>query len=350
MRRGLVAALIILLAGAAPALAQETKTLDLTVLTYNVEGLPWPVRTGRGKKLKAIGRQLAQLRTEGREPDVVLLQEGFIDEAADLIALSGYPYVAKGPDKRQRDGNVLGKDRLRFRRIKYPQRGEGMGKWRGSGLYILSDHPIVTETSHAYRFCAGLDCLANNGVLMVGVQPPGAPTVIEVANTHMNANGAARVPRRRTQTAHHLQADELKRFLLDARTPGAPLIVGGDFNVKHSAVRYDYVLGDYPFIVTSQYCKLNVGACEAKISFDGDAPWLDTQDLIAASDGAGVTVRPVQVEALFDGREGPALSDHDAYQVRFRLTWKAHLGTMAARPPLESPASTSGNARPPPAS
>lgn len=348
MRRGLVAALIFLLAGAAPALAQETKTLDLTVLTYNVEGLPWPVRSGRAKKLRAIGRQLAQLRAQGRAPDVVLLQEGFIKDTAELIALSGYPYVAKGPDKQQRDGNVLGKDRLRFRRIKYPQRGEGMGKWRGSGLYILSEHPIVAQTSHAYRFCAGLDCLANKGVMTVGVQAPGAPTVIEVANTHMNAKGAARVPRRRTQTAHHLQADELKRFLLNSRTSGAPLIVGGDFNVKHSAVRYDYVLGDYPFVVTSQYCKLNPGACEAKMSFDGDAPWLDTQDLLGAADGAGVTVRPVQVEALFDGLEGPVLSDHDAYQVRFRLTWSAS-PAKAAPPPPESPASTGESAAPPPA-
>lgn len=336
-----------LLAASPPA--AQVRSIDLTVLTYNVEGLPWPVRAGRGKKLKAIGRQLAQLRAQGRAPDVVLLQEGFIEEAADLIALSGYPYVAKGPDKHQRDGNVLGKDRLRYRRIKYPQRGEGIGKWRGSGLYILSDHPIVTQASHAYRFCAGLDCLANKGVMMVGLRVPGAPTVIEVADTHMNAKGAARVPRRRTQTAHHLQADELKRFLLKFRTPGAPLLVGGDFNVKHSAARYDYVLGDYPFTVTSQYCKLNTGACEAKTSFDGDAPWLDTQDLIGASDGVGVTVRPVQVEALFDGLAGPVLSDHDAYQVRFRLTWTAPPATMAALPPPESPASTSGSAAPPPA-
>lgn len=336
------------LLAAPPPPAVEARSIDLTVLTYNVEGLPWPVRAGRARKLRAIGRQLAQLRAEGRAPDVVLLQEGFIKGAADLIALSGYPYVAKGPDKHQRDGDVLGKDRLRYRRIKYRTRGEGIGKWRGSGLYILSDHPIVTQTAHAYRFCAGLDCLANKGVMMVGLRVPGAPTLIEVADTHMNAKGASRVPRRRTQTAHHLQADELKRFLLKSRTPGVPLIVGGDFNVKHSAARYDYVLGDYPFVVTSQYCKLNAGACEAKMSFDGDAPWLDTQDLIGSSDGDGVTVRPVQVQALFDGLEGPVLSDHDAYQVRFRLTWTASQ-SKADPPPPESRASPDESAAPPPA-
>src|SRR6478736_4561758 len=81
--------------------------VELSVMTYNVEGLPWPVRAGRGSKLKAIGRELAVLRERGLEPDVVLLQEGFSDEVDDLIELSGYPYVAKGPRKKQRDGSQL---------------------------------------------------------------------------------------------------------------------------------------------------------------------------------------------------------------------------------------------------
>jgi hypothetical protein len=51
-----------------------------SVMTYNVEGLPWPIRSGRGDKLKAIGRELAAMREKGVEPDVVLLQEGFRDE------------------------------------------------------------------------------------------------------------------------------------------------------------------------------------------------------------------------------------------------------------------------------
>jgi hypothetical protein len=48
------------------------KPVELSVMTYNVEGLPWPVRFGRGSKLKAIGRQLAALREKGLQPDVVL--------------------------------------------------------------------------------------------------------------------------------------------------------------------------------------------------------------------------------------------------------------------------------------
>ncbi len=71
-------------------------------MTYNIEGLPSLVRKGRGTALKQIGHELAAMRAKGKEPDVVLIQEGFRDETWDLIDESGYPYVARGPRKGQR--------------------------------------------------------------------------------------------------------------------------------------------------------------------------------------------------------------------------------------------------------
>ena len=52
--------LALALVAAAPARAEPApspKPVTLSVMTYNVEGLPWPVRSGRGKALKAIGHQ-----------------------------------------------------------------------------------------------------------------------------------------------------------------------------------------------------------------------------------------------------------------------------------------------------
>jgi endonuclease/exonuclease/phosphatase family metal-dependent hydrolase len=333
-RRASLLAAVLLLTGLwlaeTQAAAATPPPVELSVMTYNVEGLPWPVRSGRGEALKAIGRHLAALRDQGREPDVVLIQEGFAKETADLIALSGYPYVARGPKRGQRDPSPFSKDdKPDYRRVKYRRHGEGLGKWRSSGLWVLSNHPIQWVKSHAYHYCAGLDCLANKGVMLVSLQVPGLPVPVEVANTHLNSKGASRVPRARNRTAHHLQADELKSFMQQDRTPGAPLIVGGDFNVKHAPDRFDYVMEDYPFDVVSQYCKTRPKSCDAEISFDGDAPWLDTQDLIGFSDGARVSLRPIQVAAMFDGSAaGPVLSDHDGYEVRFRLS--AHPATDLA--------------------
>ena len=299
------------------------RPVEFSVMTYNVEGLPWPVRSGRGSKLKDIGRQLAALREKGLEPDVVLLQEGFRDEVDDLIELSGYPYVAKGPRKKQRDGSQLTQeDKPHYKRVKYRRKGEGWGKWGSSGLWVLSNHPINWVKSHAYHYCAGLDCLANKGVMLVSLDVPGLPVPVEIADTHLNSKGASGVPRNRNRTAHHLQAAELGQFMQTDRTPGAPLIVGGDFNVMHAPDRYDYVMQRYPFEVVSQVCFKMPNSCDAKISADGDAPWLDTQDLIGFKQGDKVAIRPIQVEARFDGSAtgGPVLSDHDAYEVTFRLT------------------------------
>ncbi|MDR6626585.1 endonuclease/exonuclease/phosphatase family protein [Caulobacter segnis] len=306
----------------APARAETPPPVTFSVMTYNVEGLPWPVRTGRGKALKAIGRELAAMRAAGRQPDVVLIQEGFRSEVWDLIDESGYPYVARGPNKGQRDPNMLRGREPDFRRVKYRRKGEGLGKWGSSGLWVLSDHPINWVKSHAYHYCAGLDCLANKGVMLVSLDVAGLPTPVEVADTHLNSKGASGVPRRRATQAHRLQADELKGFMREDRTPGAPLLVGGDFNVMHSPERFNHVMADYPFEVVSRWCHHRPGACATQISYDGDAPWLDTQDLIGFLDGERVTVTPVAVEATFDGASEPVLSDHDGYKVTFRLTPK----------------------------
>jgi endonuclease/exonuclease/phosphatase family metal-dependent hydrolase len=145
-------------------------------------------------------------------------------------------------------------DRPRYKRVKYRRKGEGWGKWGSSGLWVLSDHPINWVKSHAYRYCAGLDCLANKGVMLVSLEVPGLPTPVEIADTHLNSKGASGVPRNRNRMAHHLQAEELGHFMETDRTPGAPLIVGGDFNVMHAPDRYDYVMQRYPFEVVSQVC------------------------------------------------------------------------------------------------
>lgn len=298
------------------------KPVTLSVMTYNVEGLPSLVRKGRGAALKRIGYELAAMRAKGKEPDVVLIQEGFRDEIWDLIDESGYPYVARGPRKGQRDENYLKSEKPDFRRVKYRRQGEGWGKWGSSGLWVLSNHPIDWVKSHAYRYCAGLDCLANKGVMLVSIQVAGLPTSVEIADTHLNSHGASKVPRKRYNQAHFLQTQELGRFLQASRTPGAPLIVGGDFNVRRSPDRFDKMMSDYPFVVVSRWCHERAGACDTQISYTGEAPWLNTQDLIGFLNGEAVEVTPKAVEATFDGADEPVLSDHNGYKVTFSLTPK----------------------------
>lgn len=280
------------------------ETAEISVLTYNVRGLPWPLALNRGRALREIGRELAAMRQEGRQPDVVLIQEGFRREVADLVRESGYVYWASGP-------------------------GRGIGKLISGGLHVLSDAPILEVRTTAFDHCAGFDCLANKGAMLVRLAPAWSPTPIDVVNTHMNARQASGAPRTRTLPAHHGQTRELSAFVKAHRAPAHPLLVGGDFNVRNSAARYDYAARSRPFAVVEEFCSQPGSGCGAGAPDATGKPWLRTQDLQGFRDGA-LRVQPLASRYLFDtGRQ--RLSDHDAYLVRYRLSWSAET-TAAYRP------------------
>lgn len=300
-----------------------TGTAQISVLTYNIRGLPWPIALNRGKALREIGRELAAMRREGRQPDVVLIQEGFRDEVAGLFQESGYKYWAQGPDRNERTrfaGGVLA--------ARDVFRGEGVGKLLGAGLHVLSDAPIVDVRSAAYNNCAGFDCLANKGAMLVRVAPAGVPITIDIVNTHMNARGASMAPAARTLPAHNGQVRELSAFLQANREAGAPMLMGGDFNIRNSPTRYYYDALARPYTVVSEFCSQPDAACGAGPTDAASEPWLRSQDLQAFSPGA-VRVQPIRSETMF-GADDPKrrFSDHDAYLVRYQLSWNT--GTLAA--------------------
>ena len=70
---------------------------SLTVMSYNVEGLPVPARFDRAASLDRIAGHLADLRKQGRQPNVVMLQEAFAGPAKRIADEAGYRYVAAGP-------------------------------------------------------------------------------------------------------------------------------------------------------------------------------------------------------------------------------------------------------------
>lgn len=286
---------------ATPAHADSTLTwqaAELTVLTYNIRGLPWPVATGRGDALRRIGRELAQMRADGVQPDVVLIQEGFRGEVAELYRQSGYRFWVRGPS-----------------------RGGALGKLTNGGLHIFSDEPIVDVRTMAYRACAGFDCLANKGAMLARIEPEGAPTAIEVLNTHMNSRKASGAPPGPALAAHHRQTAQLFDFIERERDPDLPLLVGGDFNVKHDTNRYDYAAQARPYRVVAEFCSQPDSGCGPGAGDAAAKPWLQSQDLQAFAEDAGVHIQPIETASLFDARRGDRLSDHDGYLVRYRLTW-----------------------------
>lgn len=300
---------------------RERVTTSLTVLTYNIEGLGWPARSGRVPSLHAIGERLAALRKEGRAPDIILFQEMFSGAAKRAVAATGYPAIVTGPRRTTRARGVT-KDTLPGR--SHIKRGEVGLHLTGSGLAIASRYPIVHVAIHAYgrRSCAGIDCLANKGIMLARIAIPGVPTPIDIYGTHMNSRGASRAPAHRNLAAHDRQSLEASAFIDRSHDDAYPLIFGGDFNMRHAEDRWENFSRYQSLNLVHRVCADPASGCDVRMSWDGDEPWMDTQDLQFFWPGEMVSVRPIRVEAMFDGSDsGPELSDHDGFLVTYQLSW-----------------------------
>ncbi|WP_395394284.1 endonuclease/exonuclease/phosphatase family protein [Novosphingobium sp. BL-8A] len=305
-------------------------TTRLKVLTYNIEGLGWPARSGRARYLEQIGERLAAMRADGTGPDIVLFQEMFSDAAKRAVKSTGYPAIYSGPHRTTR---AKGATRDYLPGHSSLTRGEIGIHVFGSGLAIASRYSILDYSRRAYgrRSCAGFDCLSNKGIALARIDIPGVPSLIDVYDTHMNSRGASGAPAPRNLSAHDRQAQEASRFIDETHDDENPLIFGGDFNMRRSEPRWENFTKYQALDLVHRICMNPASGCDVKMSWDGDEPWMDTQDLQFLWTGEDVRVRPVKVEAMFDGSPGsPMLSDHDGFMVTYELRWKAALTRLPA--------------------
>ena len=232
---------------ATPALpaAQPAPAAQLSVLSYNVHGLPWPLTKGRPKALHAIRDRLTAMRLKGDQPHLVLLQEAFSGDAKAIARKTGYKYVVNGPARDDRVAEPADSRTQQFARADRKLKGEGDGTWEDSGLLVLSDYPVLDmkRMPYARSACAGFDCLANKGVVLVRVAVPGAAQPLTVVDTHMNSRGASGVGHSRADTAYGWQAEQLRAFVRDNVPAAAPAIVAGDFNIGKTAYRRAMITG-----------------------------------------------------------------------------------------------------------
>lgn len=302
-----------------------TPPQSLSIMTYNIEGLPWPARSGRGPFLEAISAELARMDTVGALPEVVVFQEAFSTSALEAAANNPHPVLAFGPRRRTDTSFARAIDpALQRRNI---LRGEWGIKVFGGGLAVASHYPISVVAIEPFgpRSCAGWDCLSNKGMMLVQVHLPGLTDPVEVLTTHMNSQGSSGVSVEKQTAAHRVQSEQLAQFIDQHSISDNPLVIAGDFNMRGSPQRFDAFERETGFNLARRYCleaqsNQDRENCEIAVSFDGDAPWLDTQDLQIFDDGAHIALRPTRLEAWFDGEDaGGELSDHDAYIVTYAL-------------------------------
>lgn len=283
---------------------------DLSVLTYNVKGLPWPVAQGRPAAIRAIGDRLAQMRKAGRQPTVVVLQEAFTQDAKAIGDRAGYAYQVEGPYLRAAAGVQQGDWYL----------GETVKSALDSGLIILSDVPItsIARAEFPTGACAGYDCIAAKGVVLTTIDIPGRG-LVEIATTHLNSRGASGAPFPRTHAAYGKQVDYLASFLRAHRNSDKPLIVAGDFNRAQRPERIEL---------------LTRGMGGAREALAEAVQRVATVSGLA--DARKIVSRARDMQFVFNGRRhglqvlgaevpfgteagGEALSDHMGFTVHYRL-------------------------------
>jgi endonuclease/exonuclease/phosphatase family metal-dependent hydrolase len=292
---------------------------QLSVMTYNVEGLPFPVAYGRAGKLAEIGARLADLRRAGRQPHVVLLQEAFIPQAKAIASAAGYAHVALGPqisDVRDTPDGADGASWLR---------GEGLGKWTDGGLVILSDYPIVRTRKMAFpaAMCAGFDCLAAKGVLIAWVKVPGRNEPVAIADTHLNSRKASGVGVDRANAAYARQVAAVRGFLRANVPATSDVIFGGDFNTGHDKARIAAQMVDGGVLGGGSEAML-VAAASAHTSgmalSDRSAILARAKDkqYFRASVGSRLALHDLEVPFGI-GNGGSELSDHIGYVAHYAL-------------------------------
>lgn len=295
---------------------------DFSVMTYNVKGLPWPVAWGREEALLKIGDRLADLRIAGQQPSVVVLQEAFVGEAKAIGERAGYRYRVLGPTA---DSVAGGSETPAVSRQWYL--GETQGKQLDSGLLILSDFPVVEIARAPFPAdaCAGFDCLAAKGVVLVTIDLPDKGRVA-VATTHFNSRGASLAPVEETARAFAAQSEFLAAFLDREWSADVPLVLAGDFNVGRRPFRIAALPRALSKVsgrsgLTEGLRKI-MAEDEAGIGRSPDARWIRmrARDMQFILDSEHGSLLPVGAAIPFGTeRDGSSLSDHMGFTIHYRL-------------------------------
>jgi endonuclease/exonuclease/phosphatase family metal-dependent hydrolase len=295
----------------------------LTVLSYNVEGLPWPAARGRSTAAHAIAAALRALRDQGDAPQVVAIQEGFRAADRHIGRWAGYAYSAFGPSDHDRGAAATTPAEWQFARDANSVKGELAGRHVGSGLAIFSDFPIlwVKQKPFPAYACAGFDCLANKGMLAVALQVPGSAMPVILIDTHLNSRTASGTRDARSTYAYERQVDALSLFVGEVAPAGAPVVLVGDFNVGGERERAPYVLNTLiaPSGLVIAAAEQDCGpACRqpAPASPDAAAMLKRAKTMLAFR---GLTPDAAPPAVFGRASDGTMLSDHIGLAVRFAL-------------------------------
>ncbi|MCP5521548.1 MAG: endonuclease/exonuclease/phosphatase family protein [Verrucomicrobiales bacterium] len=253
----------------------------LTLLTYNVWGLPKWINGASADRFGRIADELERLR-----PDIVLLQEVWTSRARDVL-----------PDG---DWWVASTER------RFPF-------WGRNGLVLLSRFEMLGGEFRPFE--AGLlpDSIMSKGALKTTLQLAGGDRV-NVWNVHLQAGASATGRAARTRSR---QIRELREWVHEAKDDQVADIVGGDFNCTPGSANFhelEDAFGPALGTATGETRRATYGWLDAR---PGEARALDHMFVLARP---GWRLRGTHTGLAFDSpRLDQRLSDHRAVTAAFWL-------------------------------
>jgi hypothetical protein len=302
----------VIAAGAVAAVVGNAVAHDVTVMTYNVRGLPPQVIEDRTAEIAAIAPLLEDFHTSGGTIDgidsIVLLQELFYQPYYNTLTAPQtvtYPHIT--------------------------QKNNGGPAGIGDGLNMLADYAFADFTRVPWTHCFGTlgqdgsDCDTNKGFSVARFDLDEG-LFVDIYNLHADAgqDEGSRIARR-------FNIDQLIDYINENSPPGTAVIVGGDTNSLYTRSPDDDIGSLLTATgVTDVWVELvndgvvpssgprNDGGCESEPS----GPDCELIDKIFYRSGEDVTLTPISYAVLkeeFSDSEGD-LSDHMPVAVTFQVS------------------------------
>jgi hypothetical protein len=164
--------------------------------------------------------------------------------------------------------------------------------------------------------------------MIIHLAVPGAPEPLTVFNTHRNSREPSAVSIARAEAAHVMQTRENDALLHGFGGNGA-MIAAGDFNNYRAGDRIGRFGNDSAFRLAAKGRGMRARAA----TMNDTKAWTDAYDLLGFRSSDAIMIEPLAVATLFDGKNGPRLSDHDAQYIVFRLSWRGDAPAMPVSVP-----------------
>ncbi len=218
---------------AVPASSSE-KSLSLTLVTYNIWGLPSWMTGARPGRYPRIACELERL-----DPDIIMLQEAWTAKARKAAPANGRWAIARAAGQHT--------------------------FFQQTGLVTLSKCPIIGGEFYPFARAAFPDRFVTKGALKVTVQLPRGQ-VLNVWNVHLQEGGSPEIRRS--------QVRELVSWVQAAEDNQIADLVGGDFN----------------FTPESSLCRELANSLGPSVQQLGGGDPFVTWDGLSAKRGAGRTI------------------------------------------------------------